>query len=215
MLVSHQAKFIFVHVQKTAGLSFESVLRENFPDLQQWHGRHGMACDGMAEWGRERWHTYYSFAFVRNPWDRLVSWYSMIDRERRSLPFYRKWQSSPFKREIWNQVVQKGRTFDEFIERCTDVVFDSGCNKSFAFNQIDYLTGDRNEIAVSKIGRFETLREDAAEIFARLGIDAVLPRRNRSSHDHYSKWYTEHTRAVVAERFARDIAQFGYAFEQC
>jgi len=213
MLVSDQARFIFVHVQKTAGLSFEAVLRENFPDLRQWHGRHGRARDGVTEWGAQRWEAYFSFAFVRNPWDRLVSWYSMIDRERRALPFHKRWQRAPFKQKIWNQVVQKGRTFDDFVEHCTDVVFDNDCYKSFAFNQIDYLTDEAGLPIVSRVGRFETLETDSREIFAHLGLRTSLPRRNRSSHGHYSEWYSPRTRDIVAKRFARDIETFGYTFD--
>lgn len=212
MLVSHKAKFIFVHVQKTAGLSFQAVLQEHFPDLVRWHGWHGHAKDGIAEWGLERWNEYYSFGFVRNPWDRLVSYYSMIDARRRRLPFYKRWQHSPFKQEIWNQVVQKGHTFEEFIDNCTDIIFDRGCYKSFSFNQIDYLTDLNGGIAVNKIGRFENLLVDTSEIFDSLGIKAALPVNNPSKHGHYRDWYDERTREIIADRFARDIAAFGYEF---
>lgn len=90
MLVSKSVKFIFVHVQKTAGLSIEAVLRQQFPDVRTWHGRHGHAIDAIQEAGLVRWREHYSFAFVRNPWDRFVSWYSMIDRERRNLSWLRR-----------------------------------------------------------------------------------------------------------------------------
>ncbi len=214
MLVSHKAKFVFVHVQKTAGLSFESVLFRHFPDIERWHGRHGHARDAVADIGIEQWRDYYSFAFVRNPWERLVSWYAMIDSRRQKLPFYKRWQSAPFSTGIWNQVVQKGKTFDDFIEHCTDVVFDKGCKKSFAFNQLDYLTDANGDLLVNKIGRFETLADDAKDVFARLGIPAALPHRNPSAHGHYSECYSDRTREIVAKRFARDIEAFDYRFER-
>jgi hypothetical protein len=68
MLISKKKKFIFVHVQKTAGTSLRRVLRENASDARQWHGRHGHASSGIAEIGRERWDQFFSFGFVRNPW---------------------------------------------------------------------------------------------------------------------------------------------------
>ena len=214
MLVSESAKFIFVHVQKTAGLSIEAVLRQRFPDVRAWHGRHGHAIDAIQEVGLVRWREHYSFAFVRNPWDRLVSWYSMIDRERRSLSWLRRWRKTPFKTLLWNQVVQNSSNFDEFVERCTDEVFDRGSRKSFAFNQIDYISGPDGSIAVDFVGRFETLAADFAVVAERLGLDgASLPKRNVSPHRHYSSWYSDRTRTIVAERFARDIAAFDYSFE--
>ena len=213
MLVSHRAKFVFVHVQKTAGISMETVLKQNFPDLEQWHGRHGHASDAIGEWGRERWEDYYSFAFVRNPWERLVSWYSMIRARQAGKLIHLPW---PLNRQprIWSQVARKGQTFEQFLDRCTDEIFDRGCWKSFAYNQIDYLTDENGEIVVDTIGRFENIAEDSRKIFGRIGIDATLPSRNTSKHGHYSDWYDDRTEQLVRERFARDIAAFDYEFER-
>ncbi|QPN63429.1 sulfotransferase family 2 domain-containing protein [Synechococcus sp. CBW1004] len=214
MLISHQSKFIFVHVQKTAGISFESVLTRNFPDLMRWHGRHGFAREGAVELGVERWSDFYSFGFVRNPWERLVSWYAMIDAARLKLPLWKRWRTAPFQYKNWNEVYRKAKNFEQFVEKCTDVTWDNGCLKSFAFNQIDYLSDADGRILVDKIGRFENIAADSAEIFSRLQIDDRLPHRNRSTHRHYSEWYSDRVRDVVAERFSRDIEAFGYRFER-
>lgn len=214
MLISPSAKFVFVHIQKTAGLSIEAVLRQRFPDARHWHGRHGRASDGIGEIGMERWKQNYSFAFVRNPWDRLVSWYAMIDRERQALPWYSRWRKAPFRTLLWNEVVQKASNFEEFIERCDDVIFDRGSRKSFAFNQIDYISAPDGSLAVDFVGRFESLAADFDVVARRLGLeDASLPKRNVSRHALYTSWYNDRTRDIVAKRFARDIAAFGYAFE--
>ena len=138
----------------------------------------------------------------------------MIDEARRELPFWKRWRRAPFKRRNWNEVYRKASTFDDFIERCTDVVWDNGCYKSFAFNQIDYLADAAGAILVDKIGRFETLAADTDEIFARLGLADHLPRRNSSRHGHYSEWYSARARDIVGARFRRDIEAFGYRFER-
>ena len=39
-------------------------------------------------------------------------------------------------------------------------------------------------------------------------------RRNPSSHGHYSDYYDDETREIVAEYMAADIRHFGYAFER-
>jgi hypothetical protein len=214
MLVSHRHRFIFVHVQKTAGSSFETVLREHFPDAVHWHGRHGHARSAIEEIGAEKWGEYFSFGFVRNPWERLVSWYSMIDRHRRELPLHKRLSKSPFTANIWNQVIQKGQTFEMFINNCTDVVWDNGCHKSFAFNQLDYLGDAEGNLLVNEMGRFENMAEDSERILQRLGVEVTLPRINVSEHGHYSDWYNDRTRDIVADRFARDIAAFGYTFDE-
>jgi hypothetical protein len=47
-----------------------------------------------------------------------------------------------------------------------------------------------------------------------LGIPtAPLPQYNRSSRQHYSKYYDDGLRALVRERFAPEIERFGYAFD--
>lgn len=212
MLVSKKKKFIFVHVQKTAGTSLQRVLRNHAPDARLWHGRHGLASTGVAEIGRERWERYFSFGFVRNPWDRLVSHHSMIrDRITGLTPDQRE-EARPFKIELWNYVLHFSHDFESFLDNCTGLIWDRDCYKSFLFNQIDYLTDDSGEVVVDFIGRFENFESDANEALKRIGIEAEVPRLNRSSRGDYRDYYTPRTRDLVARRYARDIAAFGYEF---
>lgn len=212
MLISKRKKFIFVHVQKTAGTSLQKVLRTHAPDAKLWLGRHGLASDGVAEIGRERWERYFSFGFVRNPWDRLVSHYSMIrDRIDELAPQERE-VARPFKIELWNYVLHFSHDFESFLDNCTGLIWDRDCYKSFLFNQLDYLADDAGELLVDYVGRFENFGHDARKVLATIGIEADVPRLNPSSRGDYSQYYTPRTRDLVAERFARDIEAFGYEF---
>lgn len=212
MLISKRHNFIFVHVQKTAGTSLTKVLRREAPDARQWHGRHGHASAGIAELGRNSWDGFFSFGFVRNPWDRLVSHYSMIrDRiadltpEQRELP-------KPFKIELWNYVFHFSQDFESFLDNCTGLIWDRDCYKSFLFNQVDYLTDETGRLAVSFVGRFENFAADANEALRRIGIESEVPRLNTSVRSDYRDYYSPRTRDLVARRFARDIETFGYEF---
>jgi chondroitin 4-sulfotransferase 11 len=214
MLINATRKFIFVHVQKTAGLSVERALLESVPGTIQWHGRHGRVVDGLGEMSRDEWARHFSFAFVRNPWERLVSWYAMIDAARNALSAEALAQDGPLPSDLWNYAIANSRDFESFLRNCTDTLFDLGCNKSFAFNQVDYLSDERGEIVVDFIGRFENLESDMDRVYSALEMERVeLPRLNASTHSHYSHWYTQETRQLVAERFSRDIAAFGYRFQ--
>jgi hypothetical protein len=42
----------------------------------------------------------------------------------------------------------------------------------------------------------------------------MLPRYNRSSREHYSKYYDDELRELVRARFAAEIERFGYIFER-
>jgi len=214
MILSESGKFIFVHIQKNAGTSIEGILRRRFSDVMLWHGRHGHARSGIRDIGRSRWDRYYSFTFVRNPWDRMVSWYSMIQQELKKLPADRQASAKPFASPFWNQVVTNSHDFDSFLHNCTEPVFDGRCLKSYAFNQLDYLLDEAGDLAVNFVGRFENLQADSSTVFDHLGIGpGDLPTFNVSQHGHYSQYYTGTTRDLVAERFQRDIESFGYRFE--
>jgi hypothetical protein len=203
VLISRKLKFLFIHVQKSGGCSIREALRSAVPDLEPFLGSHDHARWALPHLGGE-WEEYFKFAFVRNPWDRLVSWYSMIREQARPGGSNR----------LWQYVLAQGRSFDEFVHCCTDVIADVDGLKSFCFNQLEYLTGEDGTLIVDFVGRFETLSRDTARVFERLGLGGLpLPHANRSRHDHYSSFYTDETRRVVAERFARDIAFFGYSFE--
>ena len=213
MLINHDQKFVFIHVQKNAGISIEHTIKKHFPTTKVWHGRHGRASDGINEIGIEKWDQYYSFAFVRNPWDRMVSWYSMIQSAKKNLPFYKKWTKSPFESELWNYAINNSNDFESFLENCTDVIFDLGCYKSFAFNQMDYLTDEYGNIVVDYIGRFEDIDSEILTILHTIGIkDFVFPQKNKSQHQHYRTYYSAHAQRIVEERFSKDIQAFGYTF---
>jgi hypothetical protein len=206
MLLSRRNGLLFIHIQKTGGSSVARVLRREISGLEPFLGTHDHALWARQALGAE-YGGLFSFAFVRNPWDRLVSWYTMI-QERRE-----KWRPEELNR-LWRYALRCSNSFEEFVRDCTDVVHDTDGVKSFAFNQLDYLTDEDGTLIVDFVGRYERLNQDAEALFSRIGVPgARLPHANPSSHRHYSSYYSEEARHIVAERFARDIEYFGYAFE--
>lgn len=197
MVVSHRARCIFVHIQKTGGASIESALRDSDPGIgaAAHDGRRHMSAREMRDLaGPEQWRGYFKFAFVRNPWDRLVSWYHMCVQV-------------PVPNRFASFVREHARTFDDFVTSAT-----TGPGERTTRNQLDYLTDDRGEVIVDFIGRYEALHEDFAAVQRRLGLAVALPHVNRSVHGGYLAYYSDATRDIVASRFDRDIRYFGYDF---
>ncbi len=236
MLVSHSHKLVFVHIQKTGGQTVSKVLKTNVSDISRLKPKHTFAAQGMDE--LEDWDEYFKFAFVRNPWDRMVSWYSMIRNhhitpldeipvaQREKIRNLRQVRGSKQKgNNVWRYVLDNSSTFEEFIRNCTDAVkvkesvdhpftFEQLIHYSPTFNQLDHLSDGEGNLLVDFVGRFENFQDDLLEVSDRLGIEpSSIPHSNRSPHRHYSSFYTPETEKIVREKFKRDIEYFGYQFE--
>ncbi len=211
MLISRSKKFLFVHIQKTAGRSFEAVLKENIPDLETFMGTHDHARWAKDKLGDE-WADFYKVAFVRNPWDRLVSWYTMI-REKGEMTWRKRILGKRRYNDLTQYVLANSNSFEEFIYNCTDTIDDIDGRKSIIYNQLDYLSDEGGSLIVDFVGRFENLASDSKKVFEQLGFEnASLPHKNSSKHRNYRTYYTEETREEVRRMYSRDIEFFGYEF---
>ncbi len=151
-----------------------------------------------------RYNAYRLWAFVRNPWDRLVSCYS--DKVMRD--------------EIHRGVAESIGTvgafrpempFDEFA-RVVCQLNESDANRHFR-SQYTFLVDRKGELFPSRIGRFESLAEDFSVMCAEAGITEIeLPKFKHTRHTHYHDYYDKNTRKLVADRYAKDIHLFGYEY---
>jgi chondroitin 4-sulfotransferase 11 len=220
MLISHGCKLIFVHIQKTGGDTVSRLLSDSVPDVFRFNAKHGFAVDAAQD--LEYWNEYFKFAFVRNPWDRLVSWYSMI-RDAEKLRWHqalanqrnRSHLRQTRENKLWRYVLENSSTFEEFVLNCTDEIeVARGVYYSFTYNQLDYVTDNKDNLLIDFVGRFENLGSDLLKVYDELSIDLKsIPHENRSVRGHYSSFYTPETKTIVEERFKRDIEYFGYEFE--
>lgn len=221
MLLSHSHRFAFVHCMKTAGRSIEHALgpygepqpsrhwasrwRKNMPallgplnrlpvlrDLVQF-GVHASALEVRSSIGPARWEEYFTFGFVRNPWDRLVSRYHHLSTRpdaRRHEEVVRLGSFANFVR--WEIGLARPR-----MHQCSDL-----CDRD-------------GKVLVKFVGRFERLDEDFAEVTRRLGIPVTLPHRNSAIQPKadYRSYYDDELRDLVGRFCAQDCATFGYDFD--
>ena len=212
-MVSHKYKCIFVEVPKTASTSIRAVLGKPWmPHLSLWEiknhmenywtqrgGRKDRALEVLYlclsqerrhEMGRKQFETYFKFGFVRNPWDRVVSLY-----ER-------------------NEALQPRNkmSFDEFVEWIQ--YSSSACLQPSPHRyQLDWFVDPNGTILADFIGKFEQLEADWAFVALKLGVNPELPHwRANPRARHYTEYYNDRTKQLVADKFRIDIEHFGYEF---
>jgi chondroitin 4-sulfotransferase 11 len=204
-VIIHSKRLIFVHIQKTGGNSVGSALNENADCAE----KHFLARDLCERYGADVWEGYFKFAFVRNPWDRLVSWWSMMNAHREAYAngaAFNKFQSF---------VIPRATTFEAFLENCDEEIIDTDGGKWIYRDQLDYLTDASGRLIVDFVGRFERLQKNFELVTQRvLGKPLRLPQTNKSLHRHYSEYYSPALVEKVSLRFKRDIEMFGYVFGQ-
>lgn len=185
-MIDHQRKFIHIHIPKTGGTSIHKTL---LPEAQR--TLHEFASDFTVD----EWENYYTFAFVRNPFDRTVSHYAYHVKSRYGGVLARR---NPDLKEL---------SFQEYLERF--VVPQAPAN--FA-SQVRFITHDRTDVKIDFVGRFERLAADFEVVKKALGVDVELPHLLKSRHDSYRSYYDDTTRRMVEESYGEDLEAFGYAF---
>jgi Sulfotransferase family len=204
-LIIHAKRLIFVHIQKTGGNAVSTALGQN-PNCPE---KHFFARDLRELYGADSWNSYFKFAFVRNPWDRLVSWWSMINALRPALA------NGAILNNFLRFVLEKANTFEEFLYNCDEEIVDTDGSKWIYRNQLDYLTDTSGQQIVDFVGRFETLQQDFDSIATKFfGTSIALPHVNKSKHRRYTDYFSPSLAEIVGHRFERDINAFGYAFGQ-
>ena len=201
-MVSHKHKFIFVHIPKCAGRSLKEYLKENCGNEPINSGHRSLHV--LLKNFSLKSEDYYKFTFVRNPWDRIVSLYSFWLNQTPNSVFY-QWD---FKQVDF--IKNKNLSFIDFVKLIpfNDSVFNE---KPHLHPYIDHFMGDPTSF--SFIGRLENLQQDFDIVCDKIGIPhQQLPHKNKSKHKHYTEYYDDETRAIVAEKYAKDIEYFGYKF---
>jgi hypothetical protein len=155
---------------------------------------------------------FFRFAFVRNPWDRLVSCYR--DKIRNEVDGITLFTVRP---GVANCLARfdsfvAGMPFDAFVEAVAAIP-DADADEHFR-SQYTFLTNRKGQIAADFVGRYERLAEDFQIVQQRTGLPNIeLPRLQAArTVARYAAYYTPRTRDIVAERFRKDIETFGYEF---
>lgn len=233
-MICHHYKTVFIHVPKTAGQSIEHLfldllgltwetrapllLRKNeTPELGPPRLAHLRAQDYVRYkyMTQEQFDSYAKFSFVRNPWDRMVSFYKYSNKSGEME--FKQYLMEKFVHEDWKK------------------------NYWFVRPQSEYIYDSNNQLMVDFVGRFENLQADFNKLSELIGIGILkLPYANKSEkkpveltsmfaktkklfaqannipkarHRNYRDYYDEESRRLIAELYERDIKLLDYSFD--
>jgi len=191
--ISDEHKFVWYRVAKVGTRTVYFTLKEAGIDLSVEHALDVYVPSGYFE-------EYFKFAFVRNPFDRLVScWLSKVVKKNKKIRFGADV-------DTWERM-QDFSGFISFVETL-DL---SSCDVHLRSQSslIDLTT-------IDFIGRMESFEADFAEVLSIIGIPAQkLETRNVSkARASYQDYYNDDDIERVYKLYKRDCQIFGYSFGQ-
>lgn len=215
MIISRGRRYIFIHIPKTGGTSLALALEARAKKDDMMLGdtpkakKRRRRLAGVQSSGRLWKHTrldelyglvsqdeieeFFVFTMVRNPWDRLVSYYHWLREQSFDHPAVAAAQALGFSDFLRNGQVALSLRDNPYPRYVCD---GQGVERADAFI------------------RLEHLKEDLAPLEAHLGFAlAPLPHENRSARrKDFRAYYSDDDAALVGRICAADIERFGYRF---
>lgn len=209
MIISHRHKFLFAAIPKTGTHAVRRALREQMgpQDLEQVGLfvqktlpfeplaalRHGhLSLTQIRPFiGEEAFASFFKFAFVRNPFDRFVSYCAFMTRD-----------DGAFERDpkgVMRFFLFKDRPLDHLL----------------FLPQHTFVADSQGALLTDAIGRVERMQSSYDEMCTRIGIpSAPLEKVNSSRRNDYREYYDRPLIEGVAELYRKDLDLFGYGFDE-
>ncbi len=146
--------------------------------------------------GSDQWRRLFTFTFIRNPWERMVSMYLYRKDKVKNIP-----HDLSFTEYIVRLQSERGQGLFSY--------------HGFYYGNSDYLIDENGELLVSFIGRYENREHDLKIVADTLGISGLGEIRTQVGRDqefHYSTYYNKETKEIVGNLYKTDIELFGYKF---
>jgi hypothetical protein len=195
---STEKQAVFVHVPKTAGLSIlQFCMRHGIRVID--HDIRNPNHTSLAQY-RSQNPDIFSFALVRNPWDRVVSSYHFLSGGG----------IRAGDREDAERFVNQYDNFNEFV---LEAFNDGEILKQVHFRLQYKWLSDESGLIVDQVGRFEKLQLSFSRWFKSIGLPGYrLPHVNKGKHKPYKAYYSEKTIEIIRGVYSRDIELFKYRF---
>jgi hypothetical protein len=206
MIVSFHKRFIFAAIPKTGTHAVRRALRshlgpEDFeqvglfvqkkfpiPELAALQHGHLTLEQVRPHLEPQQFEAFFKFAFVRNPFDRFISYCAFMTR------VLGQFESDPHR--VMRYYVQN--------PAWEHVLFQP---------QHNFVTDCDGKLLSDYVGRVEEMQRSYDEIARRIGIpSAKLEKVNASTRRDYRSYYTPALVDGVTKLYARDLELFGYEF---
>ncbi|MEL6644372.1 MAG: sulfotransferase family 2 domain-containing protein [Pseudomonadota bacterium] len=215
MIISRGRSYVFVHIPKTGGTALTIALEDRAKADDVLIGdtpkarRRKRRLEAMTPAGRLWKHSRLSdidgvvspdeldemlvFTLVRNPWDRMVSYYHWLKAQTFRHPAV---------------TLAKAHGFSGFLNHPHT---QSSLSQDMA---AAYVTDARGRLRCDHFVRIEQFADDIAPVERHLGFAlAPLARVNESVRpEDYRSVYSEADAAKVGQIWSADVARFGYSF---
>jgi len=237
MLVSHGKHFIFTKTRKTAGTSVESYFEPYCILDEEWqpsdHRDEYVSAGGIIGYrgttpnrftyhahmpaktirdliGKDAWQRYFKFTVIRNPFDKLVSFYFWRKRAKWDRRFTHRLKT------FTTRVLGLGHRSREVEEAKRIEHFRSWISRQRVVPDRDTYFID-GEVCVDYFIRFEALHYGVKHVCDRLSIPfepARLPEFKtgvRPNDIPVAEYYDREAEQIVRETYAWEFDQFGYS----
>ena len=207
MIISHRLRCIFVAVPKTGTHAIRFALRSHmaendieqvglfvrkkspFPALAAKRHGHLTAREIRGAIDGEVWSSYFKFAFVRNPWDRVVSNFFFFYRNQPHLLAH--------PRQFIPQMLANPQERERLL----------------MLPQHTFLCDNDGQCLMDFVGRYESLQTDFEHVCSVIQIPPVeLERINASQHEPWQTYFDSTSARLVTDWYRQDAEMFGYQY---
>ncbi|UWR06312.1 MULTISPECIES: sulfotransferase family 2 domain-containing protein [Ruegeria] len=215
MILSTGRTYIFIHIPKTGGTSLalaleqramkDDILVGDTPKAQRRNKRNRSLKTAGRLWKHSRltdlrgllpdqqMQEMFVFTLIRNPWDRMVSYYYWLRDQSFDHPAVHLAGRLDFEAFVLHPKIQQSFRENPFPSYVRDATGTDLCRA--------YI-------------RIESFQRDAAPLFDHLGFRLDLPHENRSARGaEYANYYSVQAKKAVFDACREDIERFEYRFE--
>jgi hypothetical protein len=242
-MINYSEKFLFIHVPRTGGTSIEAFLTESgaevveLPrdraveeDLLRFQHLHASKALEVFEDRGLPFAEFFKFSFMRNPWERLVSFFFYDHHTYVALG---QAEDITFAEYVKIKISRHPFTFKPYNRN--EFIFGGMGKRPKEIRRVTFTPGfwlldNQKNVLVDFVGRFENLQGDFDKICDRLKIPRGSLRKLRAcgdpdscpwhkdqgitipKYDHYTKYYDDETLEIVNCLIGEEAEVFGYKF---